>query len=213
LIAAARPEIRDEISFLLGIGPYSDLQRCFRWWFEAGPPSPGEGFYPTRFYAKWIIMKAALGMLPASRDRQFMDGLLIDLLLQKEIPAPDPGFTAEGRRWYRLAVMRERQSDNELTGEIASFLAPTLFRSLDPRKACSEVRIPVFLVHGAYDDLIPPEEGKELQQRIEASPCYLLITPFLTHTHPLDKPLTWKQKTAALADALVFFYRFAAVVR
>lgn len=213
LIAAARPEIRDEVAFLIGIGPYYDLHRCFRAWFSSGPVTVGEGYYPTRFYAKWIIMNAALGMLPVAQDRQFLHGVLLDLLLGKKVPPADPALTPEGQRWYRLAVMREDQSDEELSQKIESYLTPILFRQLEPAQAAAEIRCPVFLLHGAYDDLIPPEESREMQQHITRARCYLLISPFLTHTHPLEKPFTWRQKAAALADSFAFFYRLARILR
>ncbi len=213
LIAAAHPGIRKEISFFLGIGPYFDLQRCFRWWFAAGPLTVGEGYYPTRFYAKWIIMNAALGMLPARHDREFLHEVLIDLLLQKKVPAEDSALTPEGKRWYRLAVMRENQTDQGLSQAIDAYLSPILFRQLDPKEAAKEVRCPVFLLHGAYDDLIPPEEGRDLQANVTGAPCYLLVSPFLTHTHPLDKSFTIPEKAEAVMGSLAFFYRFASTVR
>jgi len=213
LIAAARPEIRDEVAFLIGIGPYYDLHHCFRGWFASGPVTVGEGYYPTRFYAKWIIMNAALGMLPVAQDRQFLHGVLLDVLLGKKVPPADPALTPEGQRWYRLAVMREDQSDEELSQKIDSYLTPILFWQLDPAQAAAEIRCPAFLLHGAYDDLIPPEESREMQQHITRARCYLLISPFLTHTHPFEKPFTWRQKAAALADSFAFFYRLARILR
>ncbi len=213
LIAAARPEIRDQVGFLLGIGPYYDLHRCFRGWFARGPVTVGEGYYPTRFYAKWIIMDAALNMLPAEQDRRFLHKILLDLLLQRPVPQEDPFLTLEGQRWYRLAVMRENHSDDELSREIEDHLTPVYFRQLDPAQAADQIRCPVFLVHGAHDDLIPPEESRDLQLHITGAQCYLLITPFLTHTHPLDKPFSWRQKIAAGAGGIPFFYRFARTVR
>ena len=213
LIAAARPEIRDKVAFLIGIGPYYDLHHCFREWFASGPVTVGEGYYPTRFYAKWIIMNAALEMLPVAQDRQFLHGVFLDLLLEKKVAPADHALTPEGQRWYRLAVMREDQSDEELSQKIDSHLTPILFRQLDPAQAAADVRCPVFLLHGAYDDLIPPEESRNIQQHIARARCYLLISPFLTHTHPLEKPFTWRQKAAALADSFAFFYRLAQILR
>ena len=213
LIAAARPGIRSEVAFFLGIGPYFDLQRCFRWWFAAGPATVGEGYYPTRFYAKWIIMNAALGMLSPTHDREFLHEVLIDLLLQKKVPSADPELTPEGLRWYRLAIMRENQSDEELSKAIDAYLTPILFRRLDPTAAAAEVQFPVFLLHGAYDDLIPPEESRELQAHVTGASCYLLVSPFLTHTHPLEKPFTRAQNAEAVTRSLAFFYRFAQAAR
>ncbi len=213
MIAAARPAIRNDVAFLLGIGAYYDLHRCLEGWFGRGPITVPEGYYPTRFYAKWIIMKAALGMLASEYDRKFLDEVLVDLLLQKPVPAADPQISSDAKIWYELATMRENQSNDELEGKIEGYLTPILLRQIDPAPATAEVRCPVFLFHGAYDDLIPPEESVALKRHIRQAACHLLITPFLTHTHPLQKTLSLREKTSAVADSLAFFYSFANVVR
>jgi hypothetical protein len=41
---------------------------------------------------------------------------------------------------------------------------------------------------------------------------YLLISPFLTHTHPWQKPLGWWTKAGAFLDLLGFFYRLTGVL-
>ena len=97
LMAAARPEIRNQAAFVVAIGPYYNLMRCARAWFAAGSPAEGNGYYPTRFYAKWIVMLAALDMLEKPSDRQFLQQVLKGLLLQKKIPPADSNLTPEGR--------------------------------------------------------------------------------------------------------------------
>jgi len=213
LITAVRPEIRDSAAFVLAIGPYNDPLQCSQTWFAPGPVTVGEGYYPTRFYAKWITMLAALAMLPDEQERQFLSEVLVDLLLQKEVPAERPNLSEEAGRWYRLALMRENQSDQELAQRIEEHLTPLLYRHITPDRAAAEVRCPVFLFHGAYDDLIPPEESRRLQQRIGRERAYLLISPFITHTHPLAKPLSRAQQIKAGLEVFGFFYRFASVVR
>ena len=211
LMAAAKPEIRDRVAFVFGIGPYSNLVRCSRDWFAPGPVTVSEGYYPTRFYAKWIVMLGALNLLPAAEDRLFLRSVLNALLLQKQVPQPAPGMTAEGARWYRLATLRQDQSDPELSRQIEEYLFLSVYHELDPEDSLGRLRGPVFLLHGAYDDLIPPSESMELHRRIPRS--YLLISPFLTHTHPSEKRLSLWQKAKAVFEAVVFCYQLARVIR
>jgi pimeloyl-ACP methyl ester carboxylesterase len=206
LIAAAQPEIRDNVGFVVAVGPYCSLIRCTRGWFAADPGAPDKEGYPTRFYAKWIVMLSALDMLPESKDRLFLHDLLDSLLLNRKIPQA-PNLTSEGTRWYRLATMRANQSDPELTPKIEKYLVPRVFTRLDPEEALGKIRCPVFLIHGAYDDLIPTEESVELHRKIADS--QLIILPFLTHTHPTAKPLSFRQKSRAAMEALSFFYQFS----
>jgi dienelactone hydrolase len=212
LITAARPAIRDRVAWVLAIGAYDDPLRCSREWFAAGPITVGPGYLPTRFYAKWIVMLAALDLLPSEEERRFLHAALVDLLLQKPAPAPPSRFSPEATRWYRLALMPEDQEDPELARLIEAYLTPRLYTQVTPDRAATDVRCPVFLVHGAQDDLIPPEESRRLHQRIGARSC-LLVSPFLTHTHPNDKPISRAETSEAILDMLIFFYRFARVAR
>src|SRR6266545_4223619 len=116
LIAATRPELR--AAFVMAIGPYQDLSRCARGWFAAGPATTGGGYYPTRFYGKWILMLAALNMIDARAEQQFLRDVLLCLLLQRPAPAPSAALSPRARRWYQLAVMPENQTDPELSAAI-----------------------------------------------------------------------------------------------
>jgi pimeloyl-ACP methyl ester carboxylesterase len=211
LIAATRPEIREKVGFVVAIGPYSSLIRCTRNWFAAGPVTVSGDYYPTRFYAKWIVMLAALDMLESGSDRTFLRGVLHNLLIQKNVPPAGADLTSDGKRWYALATMKEAQSDPELSQRIEQHLVSHIYPELDPEEALRNLRCPAFFIHGAYDDLIPPEESIELHKRISHS--YLLISPFLTHTHPTDKELSLIQKARAALDAVVFSYHLSKVIR
>jgi pimeloyl-ACP methyl ester carboxylesterase len=211
LIAAAQPEIRDNVAFVLGIGPYSNLVRCTKEWFAAGDAHEGNGSYPTRFYAKWLIMRAALEMLPSSGDRRFLDQVLKNLILfRKALPA-DPALTSEGLRWYNLAIMHPGQTDEDILTLIIQRLGTGIYPQLDPQEALKNLRCPLFLIHGAYDDLISPRESAELHQRYPRS--HLMINPYLTHTHPTGKPLTLRQKLSIGVDTVGFCYQLARVIQ
>jgi pimeloyl-ACP methyl ester carboxylesterase len=155
-------------------------------------------------------MLAALDMLPVERDRIFLKNTLTNLLLQKDIPQPQQELTSEGTRWYNMAIARNIM-DPELSRAIQKHLAGRLYRRLDPEPALRNLHCPVFLIHGAYDDLIPSTESLALHHRLPNSE--LLISPFLTHTQPSNAKLSWKQKAAAGIDALVFCYSFSKVMR
>jgi pimeloyl-ACP methyl ester carboxylesterase len=211
LMAAAKPEIRDHVGFFVGIGPYSNLVRCTRGWFAADSSAVPKSYYPTRFYAKWIVMRSALEMVISEKDRLFLRKVLDRLLRKKEALPADPGLTAEGERWYALAIMRENRTDAELVAKIERYLTLRIYPQLNPDDAVNHLRCPVFLIHGAYDDLIPPEESMELHRRL--SRAYLLISPFLTHTHPTDKQLSLGQKARAALDMAVFSYHLSRAIR
>ena len=212
LIAASQPQNRDAVAYVVGIGCFDDLIRCSTGWFAAGPVTVGDGYYPTRFYAKWIMMLAAIDMIESRGDREFLQAVLRSLLLQEEPPAIPGSLTAEGRRWHRLALMREDQEDPALAHQIVQHIAPILYPDLATERPGAEIRCPVFLAHGAYDDLIPPEESVRLRQKILHARSRLLISPFVTHTHPMEKSLHWRQKAGAALDLFGFFHALSGVM-
>jgi pimeloyl-ACP methyl ester carboxylesterase len=171
----------------------------------------GEEYYHARFYAKWIVMLAALEMLPENKDRVHLKNLLQKLLLQEEMPPIDDGLSPEGLRWHRLATSAPDQSDPELALKIEEYLVARIYPPLNPAGSMQDIRCPVYLIHGAHDYLIPSEESVDLHRSIPHS--HLLISPFLTHTHPNTTPLSRKEKFQAIWDVSAFCYKFSRAIR
>ena len=211
LLAAARPDTRDSVDFVLAIGPYDDLGRLGESWFADGPRTVAEGRYPNRCYGKWILMLQALDLVPGEADREFLREALHKLLLEGKAPPAPPNLGAEAARWYRAAILPETESDPEIARQIQERLEP-LYRRLSPAAAAA-ARAEIFLAHGAFDDLIASSESRALAKRLPAGQVHLLITPFLTHTHPLDKPLTVGEKARGVTDMVGFLYALARVAR
>jgi pimeloyl-ACP methyl ester carboxylesterase len=171
-----------------------------------------EGEYPDRFYGLWVAMLAASEMIPERSDRDFLQALLRSLLSQKPPPAPPAALSAPAQRWLKLATAAEGYSDAELAAAIERRLTATVYRDLSPETGASRVRCPVFLIHGSYDDVIPPEESRSLGARLVNAESHVLITPFLTHTHPRTQPLRAGTKAAAAWDMIACLYDFAGVL-
>lgn len=198
----------------MGIGCYDDLHRLSREWFRPAPVGTRveSNTYPDRFYAKWVMMLAGRELIAADREREFVRQVLTALLLQKPVPAAPPDLSPQGLRWYRLAVAPQDQSDPELAAEIERYLTPSLLTQLDPAPVVGAIRCPVFLVHGDFDELIPSEESRYLSRQLAPGTSHLLISPFLTHTHPWDRPLGRLQTIRASFDVCAFLYDLARVV-
>lgn len=213
LIAAAKAGNDHPPAFVLAVGAYSDLARCIRWWFEPGPVTVAPGAYPTRYYGRWVAMLAALDLLPEGNDRRYLAQLLRSLLLQKEAPPESGRIGGEAARWRRFACAREDEGDPQLARQILEHLLARDAARLSPDRAAAEIACPVFLAHGAYDDLIPPAESLDLERKILRAPCRLIISPFLTHTHPAERePGGWEKARASLRMSL-FLYRLVRATR
>jgi pimeloyl-ACP methyl ester carboxylesterase len=212
MMAVSEPQNRDSVDYVLSVGAFDNLMRCSDFWFGAGPVTVSVGYFPTRYYAKWIIMLAALDMLPEESDRAAIDKLLHSLLLQQKIPDLPESAGSEARRWRNLALLREDRSDPELATKIKAHVASRVYPAMDMSLPGAAIHCPVFLVHGAYDDLIPAEESGRLKQKITSARSFLLISPFLTHTHAWEKPIGWWTKAAAVGSLFAFFYHLSGVL-
>ncbi|MBI4446833.1 MAG: alpha/beta hydrolase [Acidobacteria bacterium] len=207
LAAAALPEIRDEISFVVAIGAYDNLDRCNRYWFTAKNSLQRHGDYPVLRYGKWISMLTAIDLLAQPQDRAIMTHVLRELLLKGKKPSLPSGLSPEAQRWYYLAT-GENSSDPELVTQIHDHLASS-FKLLSPGEHLQHVRCPVYLVHGTTDELIPSGETMELQARLTSAETRVLLTPFLTHTHPRLWEFKGSRKWLGYLETARFLYAFA----
>ncbi len=206
LLAAARqPECRN-LDFVVCIGGYQDLWRCQRRWFSNTRGVDSHGHYPVQFYGKWILMLTALDAMRNRRDHDQLERALTDLVVTAKTSVTLSNLGTEGGLWYNLA-MGDQMTDAAVLARISQQLQ-TSFRTLSPGEELSAITCPVFLVHGAYDELIPAEETLELEKLLTSTRPVTLLTPAISHTHPLLDKLGLWSKWKALAEGSFFLYRF-----
>lgn len=206
LLAAARqPECRN-LDFVVCIGGYQDLWRCQQRWFSTTHGVDSHGRYPVQFYGKWILMLTALDGMRSRHDHNQLEKALTDLVVTAKTSVTPASLGTEGHIWYDLALS-EQKTNPVLFAHISQQLQAR-FYALTPGQELSAISCPVFLVHGAYDELIPADETLELQKLLTGTKPVTLLTPAISHTHPLlDKLSPWS-RWKALADGGFFLYRF-----
>ncbi len=202
LLAVARHPLSRDADFVVCIGGYQDLSRCQSRWFSMAAAQEKHGRYPVQFYGRWIAMLMALDALPDPTDRVRMREILEHLLVQGKTSTEMPS-SPEAARWYRYAVLDE--SDEDVPELVATQLQPN-YAALSPEGELAFIECPVFLVHGAGDELIPPEETEELRRRLSSADIHLLYTPLISHTHPLIDRLGTGDKLMALGRCIWFLH-------
>ena len=160
LMAAARPEVRDRTAFVAAIGPYYDLKRCSRGWFAAGSTEEWKGYYPTRYYARWVMMLSALDLLEDASDRRGLRRRLESLLLQEDLPGrPDR------ERWHtceRAVEIHRREieaflsSARDRPGKLASPCGPPGLTTSSARAPTCTGRSPAPAPRQPVSDPYPP---------------------------------------------------------
>ena len=158
-------------------------------------------------------MLAALDLLPEESERLAIENILHQLLATGDCPAAaKPYLSEEAQRWHRLAISKDPSVEPQLTKRIQARLAD-LFDTLSPDGIVSQVRCPVFLVHGSGDELIPSGETAELERRLTETEAHVLLTPLISHTHPRQNLLSGYEKWAGYWEAARFLYAFVGTGR
>lgn len=214
VVAAGRDTLRDRLSAVVSIGGHGDLRRTLTF-LTTGTLPDGSTRTPHDYPLAVIALTLTPRLVPADQVataedaiRTFLAASLDDgagfdhgipaiARLKDEVPAlPEPARTL-----VRAVVERDVTTTGRLVAPFIDTLAsdPAMSPSLAPAP-----QAPVFLLHGAGDNIIPSTEtvllGENLTQR-RHTPVRTLLTPLLTHAH--------LSTSATLAErwALIDFWR------
>ena len=196
IVAAGRPSVRGKIAYVLSFGGHGNLPRVLRYLCtgEGGPDAPHPYGLAVLLHqsAEFVVPVEQVAHLKDTIDR-FLDASAINRhdpekaqLLFAELRArsshmPDPS----------ASLMRHLTS-----GDVASLgarITPHL-SELGHDPALSPDRSPpptatVYLLHGANDNIIPPQESTRLAEYLRAhTRVRHLLSGFLTHADVAEKP-------------------------
>jgi dienelactone hydrolase len=184
LVAAALPELRGKISFVTSVGGHQDLSRVLHFLLHDEIQTP-RGLEQRKAHEYGLVV--------------LLYGNLERFVPEADLPAMRAAFKAwleEDRpRAYACASRRttleaERLWDLLERGELRT-LAPELdalltaqaaeLRALSPRGHLREIGVPVYLLHGAHDAVIPPSETEFGALELGREPHAALVSPLLEH--------------------------------
>ena len=193
LVAASRREYREAISFVVCVGAHHNLSRVVSWYAGeavSGPTGDAPVVDPHP-YGPAVAMYRHL-------DR-FVDGSEVDVassILRDYLH--DDGVAARGRlaqlspeaRDTLSSVLREPPADawrHRLLAVVAE--DREVSERVSPSATLADIQVPVFLVHGLGDPIIPATETEWLahdtpERYLEA----LVVTPLLRHAEAAGSP-------------------------
>jgi dienelactone hydrolase len=214
LVAAGRPRLAGRVAAVVAIGSHGDLPRTMR--YLCTGRLPDGTLRPPNDYGAAVILVGAVDKLVPDDEVDPLRQTVIAYLIAASVTSTDPAtaerlFAQVRERSARLAepartVMREVNAR-----DLAS-LGPRLLPYIDELGADPALSpdrspittAPVFLLHGADDNVIPSTETPLLAAYLRAhgnADVTSLLTPMLTHAA--------LQAQAGLADewALIRFWR------
>jgi dienelactone hydrolase len=198
VVAAGRPAVRNRVAFALSLGGHSNLPRTLRYLCTGRQPD-GTIRKPHDYGVVIILLGAADRLVPAEQVEPLRHGILkfleashVDLvdktrakvLFQQArdlaVTLPEPARTL-------LGLVNDRN---------VAVLGPKLLPhvetisddpALSPDRAAPPAA-PVFLLHGADDNVIPAVESVRLAEYLRPhTQVEALLTPLITHAE-VDRP-------------------------
>ena len=208
LLAACDPRYAPHIRSLVLMGAYDDLGRVTRFLAtsQAELPDGREVPYVAHDYGAAVFVYSNLEKFFPASDLSAAHEALRDWLWEQPEDArkllsqmsPASGATMEMLFARQIDRLRPQLLD------VIRVVEPQL-AALSPQGKLGNLQVPVFILHGSTDDIIPSTESIWLQR--EVPPKYLrevLITPAFSHVDP-DKSATWGDQlrlVGFLADVL-----------
>jgi pimeloyl-ACP methyl ester carboxylesterase len=209
LLAACDPRYAPHMRALLLMGAYDDLARVSRFLAtsEAELPDGSREPYKAHDYGAAVFVYSHLEQFFSPADLAEAHEALRDWLWEQPEQAQPhlSRLSAEGRATVELLMARKiemlRPKLLEVITEDQEQLA-----ALSMRGKLAGLRVPVFLLHGSADDIIPSTETLWLEQEIPRP--YLrsaLITGAFSHVDP--------QQGASWKDEVLLIHFMAEVLR
>ena len=194
LLAACDPRYASHIRSLVLMGAYDNLGRVVRFLatsqavFPDGRTEP----YPAHDYGAAVFVYSHLEQFFPASDRVVAHEALRDWLWERPVDAQAlfPQLSPASRSTMEILITRQiGQLRPKLLDAIQ--LDDAQLSEISPQGKLSALRVPVFLLHGATDDIIPSTETLWLEKEIpKASLRAALITPAFSHVDP-DKHAVW----------------------
>ncbi len=218
ILAAARADVADKVSFLFSIGGYHDVTAMIRFvTTRAYRASPGDpwSYAPPADYATWTFLKANAEGVDDPADRALLIRIAEAKLAEELGEAPKGGFDAaaaseglkaDGRAVFALIANRDPEKVPALIDALPPRLRDAIAK-LDPSRAdLSGLRAELLLVHGEDDPMIPATESEALDARF-GSGAHLYVLEQVTHVE-VNRPASfWDQLDMLFAARRLLSYR------
>jgi dienelactone hydrolase len=216
IVAAGRPELRDKVSYVMSFGGHGDLQRVMRYLCSGNAPEmPALGAAaehvagaehvsirpPHDYGVAVVLLGLADRIVPAEQVEPLRQGILVFLTASSLDMIDKARADVEfGRARDLVATLPEpaRTLMDHVNNRAVDKLGPVLVKAVDsvsgaaehsslsPERAAAP-SAPVFLLHGAEDNVIPSVETVLLTNYLhDKTDVHAVLSGLITHAE-VDK--------------------------
>lgn len=212
LLAVKNSEVNKKIKFALVLGTYSDLESSLRFSFTGKfkvhnktkyitPHSNSKIVFLYNFLEKLNLIKNI------AKTRKVLGNFLKDRTM---LAFENMRYLEPADRKLILSLYRSSETDDICYKMIISNVKE-LSDTLSPKHIKDNLRIPIFIIHGIYDDMIDYGQGINLAESLYSSGgVYLHLSDILFNkkvSHFLSNPVKWINGNLKLSN--VFYHALA----
>lgn len=183
LMAAARPEYKDKIGFVMAVGAHDDMSRVARFYAtnEETDPDGQEEHLQAHDYGVLILAYEHTEDFFSSQDAPVAREVLRQWIWEeRQAMKTADALSPEGKKTLDLLLHHREQLQQDFVEEIARHRAE--MDAVSPHGKLGEITAHVYLLHGAADNIIPPEETLWLEHDVPKPDLKgVLISKALTH--------------------------------
>jgi dienelactone hydrolase len=157
--AASRPSLKDKVEFVFSFGGHAGLAHTMRY-LCTGEMDNGEKLTPHIYGQAVLARQFASQLVPEKEVAQFRT-VLLEYLEEKfkKVRKELYGLPPTSKKLVRLCLDRNTEELGKILIPIVNTYSPAAVLSPIEGTAPS---CPIFLLHGAVDNVIPPSESRRL---------------------------------------------------
>ena len=205
LVAAGRPSLAGKLDLVTALGGYGDLPRAMR--YLCTGELPDGRVQPPHDYGAAVILLAALPHFVPAGQVEPLHHVVKMFLDASSDDATDPPRSAalfsEARRLGNALPEPARTVMGWVNNRDVTTMGPKLLpyieelggaAALSPERSPA-THVPVFLLHGAHDNVIPYTETPAIESYLRAhgnARVTSLLTPLISHANVEASPSAWE---------------------
>ena len=185
LVAASEPALAGRLSYVVSVGGHHDLARVLSFLLNDEIVTPsGRIHMKAHDYGLAVVLYGhleefvPLAELPLAKNA-FRAWLHEDQKTAKALGAALPSGTESARLFQLLSEHRLQTLGPRLNALVARDREE--LESLSPHGKIASIGVPIYLLHGAHDSVIPPSETTFAELEIGARQHAALISPLIEH--------------------------------
>lgn len=196
LMAACKPEYADKIGFVVAIGSHDDLARVSRFFAVNSIEKPDGSTMPLPAHEYGVLILAYSHLedfFSAADEAAANEALRLWLWEQsQEAMKAVQRLSPEGQREFELLVHHRDELQQKFLEEIK--LHHSEMVAVSPHGRLTRLNVPVFLLHGAGDSVIPASETLWLAKDVPHQDLMaVLVSPALIHVN-MEEGVSLSQK-------------------